>query len=530
MSYLDHLLSNDCPVPFGKYRGMPINDLVRNDPSYAEWMISAYNSGKFDHPWIGDNLDTLRNALISHAQDMASEAAAALTLTPHQAEVAAALTSSILQGEPVVFLSGGAGYGKSYVTAQLAANLIDVGYTVRATAVSYVATQVLAQQLAPFGVECSTLARTLRFKKDFEEGQEVYSLSDDSPDYAREALEEGNVLLVDECSMISDDIAKFLFDAVHQHGGRLVLVGDAAQLPPVKQETLSIACTAPQVVQTLRVPMRYSTDSALYAVEQMARSNPQGLIMSMRSGAFNGSTEVAMVADPVALVDAFVDNYRADPKALHRMLLFRRAEVVNANNSIRARLFGNDAPLVVEDERLMVLSTTDYPFGASRDLSTRFYSGQAFSVVKARECSGADAYRIDINGTEFRIPHYAVRFSGAQTSAAVRVVFSVTENTTDQEKLGGPEFQAALSAALAYGRQVDELGNSTGSWDAYKKLLGDFVRVAYQYATSVHRAQGQTCDYAYCSPWQLIGVKGITGRALAYVAQTRARKKLTVLI
>ena len=50
---------------------------------------------------------------------------------------------------------------------------------------------------------------------------------------------------------------------------------------------------------------------------------------------------------------------------------------------------------------------------------------------------------------------------------------------------------------------------------------------AYQYATTVHRAQGQTCDYAYCAPRSLVAIPGLIGEALAYVALTRARKRLT---
>ena len=512
-------------IPFGKYRDQKLDDVAISDPGYLNWMLMASAQGTFTHPWPEDNADAIRESLSGAAKRKAAQVRASLTLTDHQTEVAGALISAIFAGEQITHLSGGAGYGKSYVTAQVAIDLINAGYKVRATAVSYVATQVLAAQLDPCGVECATLARTLRFQKEFVEGQEIYSLSPDSPDYAREALSEGCALIVDECSMISNDIALFLFDTVKQYGGRLVLVGDGAQLPPVKQDTLSICCTQPTTIETLKIPMRYSADCDLYGVEQAARNNPWDLMRALDFDAYAGSDMVSVYSGMDGVVERYVSNYRADPRALHRMLLFRRADVVSANNSIREALFGADAPLVVEDERLMILATTDFPFGVPREQSTRLYSGQSFSVTETREMTGADAYQIVIGGDVFHIPHYTVRLHDCATSRPVRVIFSVTENTADQGKLGGPEFQAALSAARAFATAEDEFGNVTGSWAPYRQLLGDFVRVAYQYATSVHRAQGQTTDYAYAAPRGLLAVPGIMGRSLAYVALTRARKQ-----
>ena len=54
--------------------------------------------------------------------------------------------------------------------------------------------------------------------------------------------------------------------------------------------------------------------------------------------------------------------------------------------------------------------------------------------------------------------------------------------------------------------------------------------MAYCYATTVHRAQGQTADYVYTMPGPLYGAGGIVGDALTYVAMTRARKRLCVAI
>ena len=510
-------------VPFGKYRNQSILDVAKAAPDYIEWMLGAYAKGDFDHPWIGVNKELLRSAITAAAKAKANEAPP-IELTEHQRDVVTELMDDIGQGLNIVRLEGGAGYGKSYATAAIAKELGSQGRRVRATAVSYVATQVLQEQLDHIGVSCATLAKTLKFEKVFVEGAEVYRLSADSPEAARVALAEGNVLIVDECSMVSDEIATALFEAVNAHGGLLVLVGDSAQLPPPTQETKSICCEDwGQGVATLTKPMRYAEDSDLYGIEQRSRTNPWGLLSQLPQ---TESTEVTVVNSMGALVEDYVMRYRAEPDALHRMMLFRRRDVIAANNAIRNRLFGDDALIVEANERLMIMSTSDYPHMPEGSLSdsTRYYSGESFRVSDAE----LKEYTIKIDGGTYVIPHYEVKFAGRR--GTVRIIFGVTENTADEQQTGGPQYSAALGAAAAYGRKTDENGNKLGSWTYFKQLKNDFVLVAYQYATTTHRAQGQTADYAYCDPRSLLSIRGIVGQSLAYVALTRARKHLTIKI
>ena len=330
--------------------------------------------------------------------------------------------------------------------------------------------------------------------------------------------------------MNDDLVANLLFGAVNANGGLLVLVGDDKQLPPVKQETKSLFCADwPTGVATLSKPMRYSEDSALFGVEQIVRNNPWAVFQLLDE---NPAEEVTVVRSMKEMIATYAKLYRADPAALHRMLLFRRTEVTAANKAIREALFGTDAGDVVEDEKLMVLSTSDFPYRENEEEKsdcTRWYSGESFRVVSMEQ----DAYTIHIDNVTFVIPHYVVKFQDRQVK--VRIMFAVSEHTPDRDRLGGPEMAAALTAARAWGKHVQDqkdmglMRRDVDGWAPFKQLSGDFVKVGYQYATSVHRAQGQTCDYAYAAPKTLLSVRGIAGKALAYVAMTRARKHLTVL-
>ena len=80
-------------------------------------------------------------------------------------------------------------------------------------------------------------------------------------------------------------------------------------------------------------------------------------------------------------------------------------------------------------------------------------------------------------------------------------------------------------------RLTDEVtGDRVGSWMPRKILAADFLYVSYCYAMTVHRTQGQTCDYAYCMPGDLLKVSGLMGDSLSSVATTRARKQLAITL
>jgi exodeoxyribonuclease-5 len=507
-------------IPFGKFKGHSIMDIAEKNPSYLSWLASS-EFGK-------DNKDAIQAAVIENSKAKIAEAPP-MELTEHQLSCANHLLEAVKNGNHIVRLEGGAGYGKSFVTKYICTKLLDLGVVSKATAVSYVATQVLAEQLDPYGVGSATLARTLEFRVKREDGEEEYVHSDKTPQKAYELLGEGRALVVDEASMIKDLDAELLFNAVCEAGGLLVLVGDSHQLPPVKQETPSICCgpLRESTVAELKIPMRYAQDSHLFEIEQAVRADP----FSATGGAYPTlllpSEQLTLVKDLPHYLKKYVERYLDQPTKTHRIFAFKRKDVVDTNNHVRQMLFGAEAEIVEQDEQLMILRTSDTPYqGDGRGdflpefPSMRYYSGQTFRVVELSKENYAFNYSLD--GTEYSlsIPHWRVKFTGLHDP--VRIIFGINEFTMDKSKLGGPEYQQALTVAKLIGKKSD-------NWEPHKQLMHDFLTVGYTYATSVHRAQGQTVDFAYCNPRSLVSIPGLMGRALIYVAMTRARENLTLL-
>lgn len=510
---------------FGRFAGHTLVEVAKEDPNYFAWLQDISD-------WGADHADELAAARRVALREMVSDAPP-VNLTKHQSDVVEQLLHSIDVGNRIVRLGGGAGVGKSYATRKLVVELAGRGYRSHAMAVSYVATQVLASQLDDYNCSTATVARSLHFNKEWKDGVETYEHSEDTMLAAKSLLKDGRALIVDECSMVSDRDADLLLETSAHSDGILILVGDPAQLPPVGQNTLSRCCTAVDSYSCadLTVSMRYAPDSPLARVEAAARKDPWRL-SDPSSGLFAPRGPYTRLApDSQSIFSDYVRAYSADPQARHTMLFFRRAEVANANREIRNRLYGADSALVEDDESLMIMATTDTPFVPDelKEIgdTTRYYSGQTFRVCE----SSRSEYRVLVGNEAFVIPHWRVRFEmsdGIPSPRTVAVVFAVTETRMDSDKLGGKEYQAALQAALQHARTTGEGGKA--DWTPFRKLKCDFVRVSYTYATTVHRIQGQTVDYAYCIPRQLIDRGGLEGRALTYVACTRARKRLSVLL
>ncbi|MCK5641004.1 MAG: AAA family ATPase [Gammaproteobacteria bacterium] len=496
--YIDDIDDYVITIPFGKFRGQPITDI---DSGYIGWLLD-----NAEHPWMNDAREALQQ-VIADRIETAHAAMPAYELNESQSQAVKLLADWLIdyEGPHAAKLEGGAGYGKSFATMDVVKAAQSVGYTVAACAPSYVATQVLAKQLEPFQVPTMTIARTVRLEKRYNGAEEVYVASEGTEPALRKVLGKGRLLIVDEYSMVNDTIGSWFLNAAETHGGKLLCVGDLHQLPPVKQDTPTVLSLI-ETSATLTEPMRYDTDSTLYAVEQHARHQPHGINWQ----AFEGS-EVVLHTTRDSLLDQYVADYQSNPKDDCRMMLFRRVDVVNANRRIRNSLHGFDnseVNPVLDGEKLMVMATNDVmpldpqPKFDSDDGSIRFYSSTTFNVGSVVQGDG----------------HYLANIG----DFTFRLMFMVTENKADESKLGGREYNEQLHA-------IAEEATETGDWRQWHSFKQQFLGVGYAYAMTVHRCQGQTVDRAYFNPSALLASGGM-GRALAYVAATRARKAVHVLV
>jgi ATP-dependent exoDNAse (exonuclease V) alpha subunit len=495
-------MNTDTIITFGKHRGTPITEVPA---SYLRWMLQTAASGDGKGPiaeMVREHGDAIAEAIEGEQRAAVKSAEFNYTLNPSQQEASNLLQEWLCDSYSPrqAKLEGGAGYGKSFTVLDVVRNAIEMGYTVAAAATSYVATQVLDQQLGGIGIPCRTLASSLKLTVEYDGPKALYTWDHGSSDDAlAQLLGARRLLIVDEYSMVSSDIADKLLQGSDNGGGRLLCVGDLKQLPPVG-ESRPTRLASIETSATLTQPMRYSADSDLYALEQDVREN--GF-----NAAIEASEHVSIHRSRESLLEAYVEAYRAHPEEDMRVLFFRRRDVVNANNAIRKQLFGSAAgAAVVEDEKLMVMATTDVrPLGQSE--SKRYYSGTSYRVVSENT--------IVVSGSDMdEMICHCVTLDNGDT---LPIMFMETETKADPTKLGGKEYTGHL-------RRIAEQCDFSGSWSAYREFKNQFLPVGYNYAMTVHRCQGQTVDRVFFEAGSLRC--GSMSNALLYVAATRAKREV----
>ncbi len=134
----------------------------------------------------------------------------------------------------IVSLSGAAGTGKTYLTTKLVKQLNEQ-YHITITAPTHKALQVLRKNLLNENidnVETKTLQSflNLRLVTDFDKGtQKFETLKSKIKDTTQT-----DILIVDESSMVSQDLYNYIVEAIEQQRIKAVLfVGDEYQLLPV---------------------------------------------------------------------------------------------------------------------------------------------------------------------------------------------------------------------------------------------------------------------------------------------------------
>lgn len=496
---------SDLRIPFGKYKGSKLSDIPLD---YLSWALNAGLGWFTDHR--AEILEAYRKRTDAGDEE---DARTPIILKADQQEAVEQMHDAIDRGEYAMRIGGGAGYGKSAAVRDLARQLIEFGYRVTACAPSYVASQSLARVLKGLPVQCGTVASTLRLEKIYRQDKELYVPGGKTIERLTEIFSGGGVLLVDEYSMIDDELAGILLDQARSNFGHLILVGDPKQLCSPAQNHDSLLCSV-EANYDLFLPKRYVLGSDLFRVEQLARIDPWRFDRS----AYAGSTEVSVVPNTAELIDRFVAEAEVADGQTMSILTYKRATSSQINDMVRARLFGSDVDEIVPGEHLRVQRTSDamllvHPRGDTDTTHLRKYSGT--SIVVAR--SQPRDLLIPVEG--WGAVHINCHVVIDQQGFGYPVIFAINENKAKPGAHGSVAYDQIIQQFQLHGRQTRE-------WAPLNSFREQFCYVDYGYATTVHKVQGQTLDYAFINPAELLVGDPYVARRLAYVAMTRASKQL----
>ncbi|MDX1332584.1 MAG: AAA family ATPase [Robiginitalea sp.] len=449
------------------------------------------------------------------------------TPTPKQTEALKALSDFITRGDTgeVFLLKGYAGTGKTTLLGTLVTNL----WHIRKKAVLMAPTGRAAKVMSGYtGAKAHTIHRQIYFPRKDRSGGVKFTLA---PNRHRNTL-----FIVDEASMIPDaptespggkggslldDLMTFVYSG---HKCQLMLIGDTAQLPPVKLSLspaldagkLSLGFGKDVVEVELDEVVRQSQESGILMNatrlrEQLQLDPPPQFRFSL-----SGFADIIRLVDGYEIQDAINEAFDTNGKEETAVIVRSNKRANLYNKNIRSRLLflenqlaTGDYMMVVKNNYFWLKSSSDAGFIANGDIleileifSFKSLYGFSFAEVKVR----------------------MVDYPGQPPFETVLLLDTLEAET--------PSLSYEDSNRLYQEVMKDYQQERSG----YKKFLAvknnpffNALQVKFSYAITCHKAQGGQWETVFVEQPYLSGKADREYLRWLYTAVTRARNRLYLI-
>ncbi len=435
-------------------------------------------------------------------------------------------------------LRGYAGTGKTTMVKAIA-DYVSQNYSVALMAPTGRAARVLHQKT---GYEATTIHKAIYDKVSFK-AKEVNDVAASEFQLVfpiREASDGGKqVAIVDEASMVSSrkmeqelyvfGTGKLLDDLLTyvrpSFGGKVIFVGDPAQLPPVGESSSNALSPAYFQAQGLKVMeaeltevLRQKGDSAILKNAMMIRD----LLKKKKRNqlVFEEKKDEVETVPSDEFLSRFLDYWKTSAKPDSVLICFSNKAASGYNRDIRKELYGSDVPIRKGD--ILMFVQNNYQLDRM--------NGELVPVlsVGTRTCLSAPVY-VQAGGTKKR---ETITLNFVQVTllngAGQEVPCMLLEDLLTSDK---PSLSVDENKALYINFCIRHPGLKPGTVNFANALIGDAyynaVRAKYGYAVTGHKCQGGEWGRVFVD---YIGRTGLNDDSLrwAYTATTRAQKTLYV--
>jgi ATP-dependent exoDNAse (exonuclease V) alpha subunit len=419
--------------------------------------------------------------------------------------------------ERFIALQGKSGAGKSTTTAVIIKQLLEVKrrgrpLDIRVTAPTHKALAVLKDMVKSIGAEGivpSTIHSYLGLKlqEDYKDGT-TYLTRDNSKE-----LERCDILILDEVSMISDNLFEYIIDAVDMGYIRAVLfVGDSAQLKPVEGNPSPLVDVNNSYCEILTLDkiVRQAEGNPLIAManeirdyiqDNMDNNTPYPPFQTIKDIVvkYRDNENIIMVESD----RDFREHYEANPNAENdsMSLAYTNKKVKNLNKQARDFFKDNAKDYILEGEKLVFNDMFE-----DGDMIL-FQNNEVAQVSQANKMydDSLDIHYWDLLDTQGRY------FRVVDRKSIMDYEYEISEIVKKAKKSKGEE--------------------RTELWKQYFALKKRFANIAYTYAFTIHKCQGSSTKDVYID---LSELEFFAKRAdnlddiyrLCYVGMTRCKERL----
>jgi len=437
-----------------------------------------------------------------------------IILHDDQQEVFNAITESIeniiktdMVWDNMLSLSGAAGTGKTFLTAEIVKYFVDKKYSVAVTTPTHRALKIIRDSLGiNIPINFSTIHSFLNIKlfTDYSKGIQKFIVDKSSTNTSRVDL-----LIVDESSMVSKELYNYIVDAIEAGRAKSVLfVGDKYQLLPI-DDNEQIFDRINHNYELTKI-VRQAEGSYIIKIATQAReiikSQNYMLIKEFFNTHFDSNIE--FFHDSESFYSDFYknENWSNEDKVIAS---FKNSDVDAHNRHIRKEYWrgkgyeGSIETLMTGDS--LVLQDT-----YTKDDMVVFNNGAeiTLSYTKKEYMEAIDIYFWeckDINGTALKVVDIdsQLRFNNVQKKIA--------ENAKKEKNY----------------HKRKEL------WKLFFDLKNLFANVKYKFASTIHKLQGSTFETVYIDLFNLNSLERTNKDdlfRLIYVAMTRASMDIKILV
>lgn len=384
------------------------------------------------------------------------------------------------QGRTEAVIVGPAGTGKTFLVSNIVKELDRTGYSIAITSPTHKANAVIRKMVENIGVseddvQISTIHSFLGLKLVHEKNRQVLKL-----DQYNKPKGIVDVLLVDECSMISRDMYTYIQNQMNRVRRAIIFIGDSCQLPPVETEgTMDAAKLSPtfdiEMKFELKTVMRQALDNPIIkvatAVRQCigTRNDPMSYLRDV-----TGMDTIIPCNDDSVFLDTYrqyIEEYSKDVNSLYetvlenRIVAYTNNRVNYANMHIRNGLFPDFSEVeFIPGEPIVFESITENcPYANQQIIKCPKLVPESFM--------GIDCWRM------------------GDSSSSVLVV--------------GPYSSLQLASHLddlvkkIEGKKMNPISKRPYTWQDYYIIKNKINIVNYPYATTAHKSQGSTFDHIW---------------------------------
>jgi len=416
------------------------------------------------------------------------------------------------KGAEVISLAGPAGSGKSTLVREFLEKIRHHkrDRDIYLCATTHKACKVLKQQTSKKTQTIHSLLN-LRPKLSTHDGQ-IHLIQKGFPN----DIEDKALLIIDEASMIGQDLLQFISKVVDRFNLKVIFIGDQFQLPPVENNTerpLVFGGIIPTVELTEIHRQAQNNPIIQYASEwRRCLENKQFDHLPK----IEHHTDELFTCPKLNFRDHAVDLIRSDEykksSDFCRVLAWQNKVVNIWNQHLRKKLLGSiaDRFRYVEGEKLVVnqpIINQSEVIVVPSDVTVKIVR------IKNGEVEGVDGFFLDVEDEDSEFWEDDI---------------FVPNNLEDAEKRKQELIQDAFNAKKTYGK--GHLTTNT-AWKRFFDFQRTICDLRLPYAQTVHKSQGSTYQHSLLVGDDIIGAKRFSTEMycrLMYVGITRAAQSVAI--